>query len=105
MKVTESVKKATSGVCVTLVDLLLWYTYFTFASFGKSGSPGVYKAVREADTLLNTINARSLAATWRHLTKKRLITYKKRAGIQSTVITEYGRKRLDEILPTYQKSR
>jgi len=88
-----------------MVDLLIWQVALVGASFGKTGSRGVYQAFREANQVLEKVNHRSLAATWHQLLKKNLLTYKKRKNLYSPEITEYGRKRLAESIPSYQKER
>ncbi len=99
------VKDITWGVCGAIIDLLLWQIALVGASVGKSGPRGVHQAFREADELLGQINHNTLAATWHKLTKKRLITYKKRGGLYSAEITEYGKKRIKETIPGYQLKR
>ncbi len=99
------VKDITYGVCGTLVDVLIWQIALVGASFGKSGPRGVHQAFQEADEFLNTVNHKTLAATWHQLTKKRLISYKRRDNLYSPLITEFGKKRLNEKIPQYHKNR
>lgn len=89
----------------SLVDLLIWQVALVGASVGKTGSRGVYQAFREANEILEHVNHRSLAATWHQLFKKRLLTYKKRDNIFSPEITEYGKKRMEESIPSYREVR
>lgn len=105
MKTTKLVKEISGGVIGSLVDFLLWYTALVGASFGKYGSIGVHRAFNEADEFLTKVNHKTLAATWYQLTKKRLLTYKKRGNLYFPEITEFGRKRLEETTPWYHQKR
>jgi len=105
MRVNPSVKKITVGVCDSLVDFLIWYTALLGASIGKSGPAGVHQAFREADEFLEKVNHRTLASTWYQLTRKKLITYKKRENLYSPSVSEFGKKRLEETIPQYHKKR
>lgn len=99
------VKDITSNVCGSLLDLVLWNIALVGASVGKTGPTGVHRAFREADDFLKHLNHKTLATTWYQLTRKKLITYKKRAGIYSAEITELGKKKLTETFPEFQKKR
>lgn len=98
-------KKLTYGVCGNLIDLLIWQIALVGASIGKSGPRGIHEAFREADQLLSQINHKSLAATWYQLRKKNLLKYQKRQNIFNPEITVYGRKRLEKVIPGYDKKR
>lgn len=87
------------------MDLLIWQVALVGASVGKTGSRGVYEAFTEANDILEKVNHQSLAATWHQIFKKNLLTYKKRQNLYSPQITEYGKKRLAEVIPTYQNIR
>lgn len=99
------VKNVTYGVCSTLVDMIIWQVALIGASVGKTGPRGVYLAFQEADDFLNSVNHNTLAAVWHQLTKKCLITYKKRNNLYSLQITEFGEKKLKETIPQYHKKR
>ncbi|MBI4991073.1 hypothetical protein HZB96_03190 [Candidatus Gottesmanbacteria bacterium] len=105
MRSNPVIRDATYKVIGSLVDLLIWQVALVGASVGKKGSRGVYKAFQEADQILEKVNSRSLVATWHQIFKKNLLTYKKRQNLYSPQITEYGKKRLNEIIPSYQKLR
>lgn len=87
------------------MDLIIWQVALVGASVGKTGSRGVFTAAREVDQILEKINHRTLIATWHQLTKKRLITFKKRGNLYCPEITEFGQKRLKENFPQYHKKR
>ncbi|MBI4990631.1 hypothetical protein HZB96_00885 [Candidatus Gottesmanbacteria bacterium] len=105
MKKKLSVKKISFEVFGSLADLLIWQIALVGASFGQSGSRGVYQAFREADEVLSEINHHTLAATWHQLFKKRLLTYKKRENLYSVEITKFGLGRLKSQIPIYHKKR
>lgn len=95
------VQDVTSGICGSVIDLLIWQIALVGASFGKYSSRGVYQAFREADEFLQEINHHTLASSWHKLTKKRLIIYAKRDNLYSPQITEFGKKRLASIFPKF----
>ncbi len=101
----SKVKEVTYGILGSLVDLLIWQVALIGASVGKRGSRGVYQAFAEADEFLQQVNHQTLVVTWHQLIKKEFITYKKRDNLYSPQITEFGKKRLAQILPYYQKDR
>lgn len=105
MRQNSLIKEVTYGICGSLVDLIIWQIALVGASVGKTGSRGVYTAFKEADEILDKINHRTLIATWHQLTKKRLITYKKRGHLYSSEITKFGQNRLKENFPQYHKKR
>jgi len=99
------VTKISYGIFGSIVDLLIWQVALLGASVGKTGSRGVYEAFREADDFLEEVNHKTLASAWYQLTKKRLVTYKKRNNLYSPQITEFGRKRLLQKVPYYHTNR
>lgn len=98
-------KDLTLGIFGSLADLLLWYTYLVGSSFGKSGTRGVYQAFYQADKMLEKFNHSTIASIWHSLKKKKLLTYQKRKNLFNPIITDFGRKRLKEILPIYHEKR
>lgn len=99
------VKEITGGVFGALTDLLLWQVYLVGASVGKTGPRGVSQAFQEADEMLQQLNHRTLVMAWHQLTKRSLISYKKRGNLYYPEITQFGKKRLDETVPIYQTKR
>lgn len=105
MRTTALVKKATKGICGSMLDLMIWQVALIGASVGKTGSRGMYDAFREADEILQKVNHRSLAATWHDLRRKRLITFSKRQNLYYPEVTEFGKKRLAAVFPQYHEKR
>lgn len=105
MRAEEVVKKVTYNVAGSLLDFLIWQMALVGSSVGKTGSKGVNEAFREADEILENINHRTLASAWKNLFNKELVTFKKRGNLYSASITDYGKKRLKEVFPQYQKER
>lgn len=99
------IKDLTFGAFGSTIDLLLWLTFLTRSSIGRSGPAGITEAFREADELLEKINHNTLSATFRQLFKKRLLTYKKRGNLYNLEITNFGKKRLSLKLPKYLSER
>lgn len=100
-----SINDITGNVCGALIDIILWQVALVGASVGKSGPRGVHQAFKEADDFLMSVNHNTLAAAWHSLFKKKLLTYRKRGNLYSPAITEYGKKRITETIPTYKSKR
>lgn len=100
-----TIRNATNKVIGSLVDLLIWQVALVGASVGKIGSRGIYQAFREANDILEKVNHHTLSTTWHQLFKKGLLTYKKRQNLYSPQITAYGKKRMEEAIPSYKKVR
>lgn len=99
------VREITGGVFGALFDLLLYQVYIVGASVGKTGSRGIYQAFAEADKALEQFNHHTLVAVWHQLTKQKLIIFQKRGNLYHAAITQYGKNRLKEKIPTYQLKR
>lgn len=104
-KTKELVKKISGGLVGSLIDLLIWQVALVGASVGKTGSRGVYQAFSEANQILYNVNHHTLSATWYQLFKKGLLTYEKRQNLYNPQITRYGKKRIEEVIPSYNKIR
>lgn len=105
MRSTEIVRKVTSKVCGSLIDLILWEIALVGASVGKNDPRGVHEAFREADEILQRVNHQTLASAWYYLIKKQLLSYKKRENITTCEITNFGKKRLLQKFPEYHQKR
>lgn len=101
----DAIKKVTSNVCSSLIDLFIWQVALVGSSIGKTGPRGVSQAFYETDEVLKKFNHNTIYATWHQLFKKKLLTYKKRNNLYSPNITDYGKKRLQQIFPEYEKNR
>lgn len=88
-----------------MTDLLLWTVYLTGACIAKKGSRGIYEAASESNAMLEKFNHHTIASIWHVLTKKKLITYNRRNNLYNSVITDFGKKRLDKIIPVYDQKR
>lgn len=99
------VREITGGVFGGLFDLLLYQVFLVGASVGKTGSRGIYQAFAEADKALEEFNHNTMVAVWHQLTKQKLITFQKRGNLYHAAITQYGKNRLKEKIPTYQINR
>ena len=95
------IKEITSGVFGSLVDIILWQIFLVGASIGKSGPRGISQAFREADEMLEKINHNTLSSTLHQISKKGYVVYKKRDGLYNFEISEFGKKRLSQNMPTY----
>lgn len=98
-------KKLTHGVFGSLADLILWNIYLAGSSFGKYGPRGIPQAFHEADEILEKYNHHTIAALWHQLKKKGCIIYQKRKDLYNPIITQYGRERLHQTIPSFHEKR
>lgn len=99
--VKQLVLELSEGLLSTTTDILLFQFFLLSSSIGKSPSHhGASQMVNEALDSLEDINYKTLKRSFLHLKKKGLVRI-----LKEFEITDYGRKRLKEVLPTYQKDR
>lgn len=96
----------TDGLLRTATDATLLILYTSICSIGKTKtSVGAYRAYEEAQQLLGDFNYETIKNIIIQLKQKRYITYKRKKLKETLEITKEGKKRLQEILPTYYKKR
>jgi DNA-binding transcriptional regulator PaaX len=100
-----SVKHMTNGIINSLIDLFLWQIYLTGASFGKSGSKGVYDTFYEADQELKKCNHQTIRNALSSLKKQHMVSLAKRGNLYNAQITRAGLIRLNQFLPQYDQKR
>lgn len=88
---------ATDGLLRTTTDGLLLLLYYQAALVGKTGSPGIWRAAREANQALDELNYDSIKRALNKLTSTKTIKRTKR----EIEITELGKKRIESLLPQY----
>ncbi len=100
------VHEVTNGVAKTAMNGLLWWLYLMGASIGKSHtSRGVYEMFREADASLRDYNYEHFQRTLIRLQQQHLITKRRKRTAIEVSVTELGRKRLKEFIPSYKTVR
>jgi len=97
--------EASEGVLHTTTDLLLWTFYFGLElSVRGKNTRAVYEAMAGAHQDLEKINYETFRNVFYQLKKKGLIKYAK-GEFLGPQITAAGRKRLQSLLPYYDKKR
>ena len=101
----EKILKATDNILGTAVDIVLWEIFY-LVEFGTSlSSREAYGANNRSDRLLNEINYETIKRALKEIKRKGLVTYKKQKNKSIPEITAEGERRLEEILPHYDKKR
>src|SRR3989344_5852162 len=97
--------EATDNILGTAVDIVLWEIFY-LSEFGTSlSSREAYGAGARSDRLLNEINYETIKRAFRELKRKGLVVSKKQKNKTIPEITVEGKKRLEAILPHYDKKR
>lgn len=106
MRGKEVVSVATDGLLRGVTNAVLYWLFILGSSIGKSKtSYGAYQIFREADEALREVNYDTFKQALTNLRKKHLIVQKHKRTTVDIAVTAMGRKRLTELLPTYQKKR
>lgn len=107
-KVKEKVAQFSEGVLANLTDLVLWGLFYGFELTTGGGGPNsrtAWKASQRAEEDLSAINYQQIKAVVYYLKKKGLITYIKEEKILKPQITAEGKRRLEALVPHYDKRR
>lgn len=97
--------KATEGIFSTVIDIALWELFY-LAEFGTSfSSRQAFGASFRADRLLEQFNYQTLRRALKEASRKKLVTYRGRAKESVPEITKEGKRRLETIIPHYDKKR
>lgn len=109
-KLQKAIYKVTDGLLGTLTDFLLFQFYLSGELLGAMGSRDIYNAFEKAHEELEDFNYQKFKKTISYLFKNDLIKKvkldsKKRLGRIELKITQEGKKRIAEIIPSYQKTR
>lgn len=109
-KLQKAIYKVTDGLLGTLTDFLLFQFYLSGELLGTIGSRDIYDAFEKAHEGLEDFNYQKFKKTISYLFRKNLIKkvnldYKKRLGKIELKISQEGKKRIAEIIPSYQKPR
>lgn len=101
----EKILEATENIFGTVVDIVLWEIFY-LAEFGTSlSSKEAYLANSRSDRLLDEINYETIKRALKEIKRQGLVTYKKQKNKSLPEITAEGKRRLEEILPHYDKKR
>lgn len=108
--VKKAISKISDGLIGTLTDFLLFQFYLSGELLGAVTNKDITEAFEKAKDSLGDFNYQKLKNVMFYLLKNDLITKKsldnrKRGGQIELKITEEGKKRIAEIVPTYKKER
>lgn len=108
--IKEAILKVSDGLIGSFTNFLLFQLYLSGELFGAMSNRDIYNAFEKANDSLEDLNyqkfKRAIAYLLKNdLVKKSFIGERKRLGKIELKITQEGRKRLEEIIPSYKKIR
>ncbi len=96
---------ASDGLVGATTDLLLLQIYGLITAGGVHTFWDANRAVEEAQSMLATVNYKTIKNALYQLTKRGLIKRSPKRTSLELAITKAGKERIDEILPTYRTTR
>lgn len=101
----DKILEVTEGILSTVVDIALWELFY-LAEFGASfSSREAYGASYRSDRLIEKINYETIKRAIREAKRQGLVSFKGARKRPVPEITEAGKRRLEAILPHYDKKR
>jgi len=100
----KKVLQISGGVIGTVFDLFLYQTFLAFTLAGKRSPYQIDTGFDQAGQLLGEINHATIANSLYTLVRKGLIKPRKHGSL-TYAITEEGKKRISETIPTYKTTR
>lgn len=97
-------KQATGGILGSAMDLVLYQCYFLFLLPGRTTMYKQIRATEEASMMLDEINHKTISNALTNLIQKGMVKRSK-TGALELEITDLGKKRITEIIPTYKEKR
>lgn len=98
--------KTSEGLLEATTDMVLFFTFLTIFSIGQSPtSKGTGRAIFETEQFLSEFNYQSIKQVLANLKRKGYLVYKPRDVKKTLKVTEEGKKRITEILPSYKTKR
>lgn len=105
-EVAQKLLGATEGLVATATDLVLFLTILPFALPGANTHGAVSGRVEDVTNLISKdLNYRTIKNTIKKLIEAGLIIKNSKRNALDIAITNLGRKRINAIIPTYQKDR
>lgn len=103
--VKKTVLEASEGVVATVVDLTLVSLYMALALSSVRTMNDAFRITEDIYSFKDRVNYHAIKRALYNLTRKGLVTRSSKRTEIELAITELGRKRIAELLPTYQTDR
>lgn len=104
-KLREKILEISEGVLSTVTDIALWELFYLTEVGASFNSRGAWTANYKADKLLDEVNYETIKRALVGLKKRGLVSYQGQRKSALPEITAEGKRRLEEILPRYDKKR
>lgn len=104
-KLQEKILEISEGILSTVTDIALWELFYLTEVGASFNSRGAWTANYKADRWLNEINYETIKRALVGLKKRGLVSYQGQRKSALPEITAEGKRRLEEILPHYDKKR
>jgi len=99
------IEKITGDIFGTVADVFLFQTFLVYTIAGKHTHYEIDKAFLNAQALLSEINHKTISQSLSTLIRKKLIKRMTKEGRMEIAITEEGKRRIYERIPTYKTTR
>lgn len=103
--VVKTVALATGDIFGSIADVFLFQTFLAYTIAGKHTQYEVDSAFRDAQLLLSDINHRTIARSLYTLCTNHLLKRVTKKGRRELEITESGKRRINELIPSYKTKR
>lgn len=102
----KKIVRVSEGLIGSFTDYVLFSIFYGLSmNPGKTSYTGNPQASQSADNLLTNINYQSIKRTIYDLKRKGFLKYAKREALTKGIITEEGRKRINNLIPVYNETR
>lgn len=96
---------ATEGLLKTATDMVLLVTYLSLTHMSVRNAYQSRRAEEEAYRMLDEVNYQTIKRATYRLIAKGLLNRLSKGGREELIITKFGRKRIEEIIPVYRDKR
>lgn len=96
---------ATDGLVGTATNLMLLYLYFLASVGGVKTMGDANRVAEDVHRMFDCINYQTIKAAIYQLTKQGLLARPTERSRSTIMITEFGKKRIEEMIPTYKRER
>lgn len=102
---TDTVLKVTDGLIGTVTDLMLLNIYFLIQVGGVKTMGDASRVVDDVHGMLDTVNYKTIKKALYNLRSRGLIAHMDRTNPTAVAITNLGKQRIEETIPTYKVNR
>lgn len=104
-QVGATILAATDGLVGTVTNLVLLQLYFLASVGGVKTMGDASRVANDVHRMFDAVNYKTIKAAIYQLTKGGLVARPAKYSRFALTITEFGRKRIAELIPTYKKDR